>query len=77
MADRISCRECHQCNIKGKPSVSRFSKVCDERYKRPIQAKRSIFDVVIRLKDRLFEKRYDKEKKDINTKGFRKDYFMR
>jgi len=74
---RISCLECKQCNRKGKPSVSRFSKLCDERYKKPVRVKTGLFDAIIKLKDKIFDKRYDANKNDLNTKGFRKDWFMR
>jgi len=76
--DRISCRDCGQCNRKGKPSVSRFSKYCDQHF----GAGHGIFKAVkssgfiLDLKARLFERRADKET-GLKSRGFRKSWFFR
>jgi len=74
--NRISCIECRQCNHKGKPSVSRLSKYCDTHYKYR-KTKKSLFSGLINIKNKLFEKRYDENKNDLNSKGFRKSWFLR
>ena len=75
--DRISCLECKQCNRKGKPSVTRFSKYCDLNYRRKYKIKRNWFSWFTNIKNKFIEKRYDENKRDINSKGFRKDWFLR
>ena len=77
MDGRISCQECKQCNLKGKPSVSRYSKYCDVHYYRPkpLSFFKSFFT---KITDRLFEKRYDEKTNKIKTtKGFRPYFFKR
>ena len=73
---RISCMECRQCNRKGKPSVTRLSKYCDEHYTKQT-AKPSMFGFLTRIKDSLGFKRFDEKTSKLNTKGFRKDWFYR
>ena len=73
--NRISCVECRQCNRKGKPSVTRYSKYCDNHYIGLVKTKGK-FAFFTRIKDRLFEKRFSDEKGDLNTKGFRKGWFF-
>ena len=76
--DRISCLECGRCNRKGKPSVARFSKYCDSHYKRTEQIKRMPFiSTLTSVKDRIFNKRLNKEGKLKTTKGFRRSWFER
>jgi len=81
--DRLPCSECKQCNRKGKPSVTRLSKYCDTHYKnRPrVKQKKGFFNFFTAAKDKFFDKRakYNDEGKieDLNTKGFRKDWFWR
>ena len=77
MIDMIPCSECKQCNRKGKPSISRGSKYCNEHI---ISNKNTggLFKWVVSIKDRLLEKRWDDKKQEIKTtKGFRKDWWYR
>jgi len=78
---RITCIECKQCNRKGKPSVTRFSKYCDTHYIHKTKVKKGMFNWFTNLKNKYYEKRvkYDKDgkPKDLNTKGFRKSWFWR
>ena len=79
--ERLSCKECKQCNRKGKPSVLRFSKYCDEHHKHRIVAKKGLFGWLTDVKDKFYNKRVEYNEdgsiKDMNTKGFRKDWFFR
>ncbi len=78
--NRITCIECKQCNHKGKPSVSRFSKYCNEHYIRKTQVKKSFFNWLTSLKNSIYDKRaYDKDGnvKKLNTKGFRESWFYK
>jgi len=73
----ISCSNCKQCNIKGKPSVMRGSKYCDEHNVKKIFVK-SKFNIFTSIKDKLFDRRYDREQNKMkNTKGFRSSWFER
>ena len=78
---RISCRECGQCNRKGKPSVSRLSKYCDNHYVKPSVTKRNWFGWLTDVKNKLMDKRVklneDGSVKSFNKKGFREDWFYR
>jgi len=78
---RIDCVECRRCNRKGKPSVTRMSKYCDEHYVKRIQAKKSIFGFLTNIKNKFFDKRvtYDEKGKvkEFKSKGFRKSWFWR
>jgi len=77
MTNRISCLDCGRCNKKGKPSVTRLSKYCDENYVRKLQTKKSLFSFFTGIKDKFFNKRYDEEYNKMNTKGFRPSWFWR
>ena len=74
--DRIVCSECRQCNHKGKPSVLRMSKYCNDHYIGTPVTKDAL-SFLTSLKDRFFNKRYSEETKDVNKKGFRKIWFLR
>lgn len=77
--NRSSCRECRSCNRKGRPSVTRYSKYCDDHYR--FKQKRSIFSFLFEIKTKYFGKRAtyndDGTLKELNTKGFRKIWFLR
>jgi len=79
--DRLACNVCKQCNRKGKPSVTRLSKYCDEHYIKRVKTKRSIFGFLTKVKDKIYDRRIkyneDGSIKDFNSKGFRKDWFIR
>ena len=79
--NRIPCLECRQCNHKGKPSVTRFSKYCDNHYKFREKPKKSLFGWLTNIKDKFAERRTqyndDGSIKDMNTKGFRRSWFWR
>ena len=78
--NRISCRECKQCNRKGKPSVSRFSAYCDSHYIKH-QHQPTKFSIFTSIKNKILEKRakYDKDGKliDLDKRGFRESWFWR
>lgn len=76
------CSDCRQCNRKGKPSISRYSKYCKTHYKTNNKTdKKQNIGVFTNIKNKLFDKRtkYDEEgnMKDLNQKGFRKIWFWR
>jgi len=79
--DRIACVECRQCNRKGKPSVLRFSKYCDDHHIYRVKTKKKKLAWFTDIKNKFVEKRteYDDEgkMKDMNTKGFRNSWFWR
>jgi len=79
--NRIECYKCRQCNRKGRPSVMRLSKYCDDNYIRRVKTKRSIFSFFTKVKTKYFDKRAkyneDGTMKDLNTKGFRESWFWR
>ena len=79
--NRLECLECKQCNRKGKPSVTRLSKYCNDHYIRRVKAKKSIFGFLTNIKNKVYDKRikYDDEGniKDLNSKGFRRSWFWR
>lgn len=80
--DKVMCRECRQCNHKGKPSVMRHSTYCNTHYKyRVSETKKSLFKWFTDVKNKFFDKRakYDEEGniEDVDTKGFRKSWFWR
>jgi hypothetical protein len=74
----LSCRECRKCNRKGKPSVMRGSKYCDDHRIAKANKKIGFFTD---FKNRLYDKRsrYDKEGKlkEVKYKGFRESWFWR
>ena len=73
----IPCNQCHQCNTKGKPSVSRGSKYCDEHII-SIKRNNSFLNIILNFKDKLFNKRFDEKTKSLKTtKGFRESWFYR
>jgi len=74
--DRIACVECRKCNIKGKPSVTRLSKYCDEHYTYRVQVKKR-FGLFMDIKNKFLDKRFDDKKKKLNKKGFRESWFWR
>ena len=76
--NRINCVKCRQCNRKGKPSVTRLSKYCNEHYTK--EARLSLLGRIkqfLSIKDKMADKRFDEETGKMNTKSFRKDYFER
>lgn len=83
--NRILCKECRQCNRKGKPSVSRYSKYCNNHHINKIQIKKgnfkNLFNYLTKIKDKYLEKRTKINEKGevekIKTKGFREDWFYR
>jgi hypothetical protein len=77
MNTRISCSNCKNCNRKGKPSVTRYSKYCNENFKRRIKTKKGFINSLLNIKDKLFEKRFNSETKDLELKGFRKSWFKK
>jgi len=74
--DRTSCLECGQCNRKGRPSVMRLSKYCDDHHKKQV-VKQSMFSFLTKIRDSLGFKRFDEKTSKLNTKGFRADWFYR
>ena len=74
--DRLPCNVCKQCNHKGKPSVTRFSKYCDNHYVKRVQTKKKL-GFFTEVKNRFFDKRHDEKKNKLNTKGFRESWFWR
>jgi len=81
MVDRIACCQCRQCNVKGKPSVMRSSKYCDNHFVHKIEVKKQWFSWLTDIKDKFFEKRakYDDDGnlKEMDNKGFRPDWIWR
>lgn len=79
--NRIACVECRQCNSKGKPSVMRFSKYCDNHYIHRVKVKKSIFGIFTKIKNKMMDKRVkyneDGSIKEFNKKGFRDSWFWR
>ena len=79
--ERLECNQCRQCNRKGRPSVSRFSKYCDDNYIHRVESKKGLFSWFTEVKNKFFERRakYDEEGnlKDLNKKGFRESWFWR
>ena len=75
--ERISCRECRQCNRKGRPSVTRLSKYCDNHYVYRVKTKGGLLKFFTGVKDRIFEKRLDEKGQLKTTKGFRPSWFYR
>jgi len=77
MMNRLSCIECKQCNRKGKPSVSRYSKYCDTHYIHRVKTKKSIFGFLSNIRDKITDKRLDEQGQLKTTKGFRRSWFWR
>jgi hypothetical protein len=78
----VSCRDCRQCNHKGKPSITRGSKYCDDHRISMRQAnKEKKFGLFTNIKNRMFEKRakYDDKGQltDLKQKGFRESWFWK
>lgn len=72
VTNRLSCLECKQCNRKGKPSVLRFSKYCDESYTKKLPSKLSFFT---NIKNKFFDKRFNEETGKLDKRGFRDSWF--
>ena len=72
----ISCSECRQCNRKGKPSVLRGSKYCNEHII-TVKRKSVLFKWVDNIKDKIMDKRLDKDGKLTTSKGFRQSWWYR
>ena len=76
MNKMMPCRECGQCNQKGKPSAMRGSAYCDSHIRVGIKVNR--VGLFRRVKDFIFERRYDEEKNQLKThKGFRDSWFWK
>lgn len=85
MEINISCRECRQCNRKGKPSVMRGSAYCDSHRKYYTHKRKGLFGWISKkffskVKDRTYNKRIeyndDGSVKEFNKKGFRESWFF-
>jgi len=79
--ERIACRECRQCNRKGKPSIARGSAYCDSHYIHRAKTKRGWFSFITDVKNKFMDKRtkYNEDGtiKEFNKKGFRESWFYR
>jgi len=80
--DRIACSQCKQCNRKGKPSVSRYSKYCNTNHINKKIIKQGILtSIFTKIKNKYYDARvkYNEQGqiKKMNTKGFRTDWFYR
>lgn len=79
MKDR-SCIECRCCNHKGKPSVTKYSKYCDEQYLLSHKTTPKFFSFLFERVDHFKErfKKFQENRittKGVKTKGFREVFF--
>jgi len=66
MACDMKCKDCKRCNRKGKPSVTKGSKVCCER-----MVKQKPVGFFERFKKNLMDRFKDKEGNQHPVNGFR------
>lgn len=78
---RVSCKDCKQCNRKGRPSVTRLSKYCDNHFVHRVKVEKSNVGFFTNLKNKFFDNRakYDEKGRlvEFKNKGFRRDWFWR
>ncbi len=74
-----NCDECRECNRKGRVSVTKYSKYCDDHFKFAERNKNDgMFSFLSNWKDKIFQSRLDPEKNEIkNSKGFRPSWWYR